>query len=73
MKRVYTGYKDYFLYIRKLNNNRYVVDSKDKAFIEYYIGDATYKTYGEALKRIDEIKALHKLERFNIAEQVVEK
>lgn len=65
MRRVYTGYKDFFLYVRKLSNNKYIVDSKDKAFVEYYIGDIQYQTYGEALRRIDELNKLHKLERFS--------
>lgn len=65
MRRVYTGYKDFFLYVRKLSNNKYIVDSKDKAFVEYYIGDIKYQTYGEALRRIDELNKLHKLERFS--------
>jgi len=65
MKRVYTGYKDFFLYIRKLNNGKYVVDSRDKAFIEYYVGNEPFNTYSEAVKRIDELNKTHKLDRFN--------
>jgi hypothetical protein len=67
MNRVYTGYRDYFLFVRKLNNGKYVVDSKDKAFVEYYIGDTGYNSYNEAVRRIDEIKKQHKLDRFNVS------
>lgn len=67
MKRSYTGYKNYFLFIRRVNK-KYVVDSKDKAFIEYYIGDQQYNTYNEAVERIDEISKLHQLDRFDTSE-----
>lgn len=65
MKRVYTGFENCFLYIRKLSNKKYIIDSKDRAFIEYYVGNDSYNTYGEAVARIDEINKLHKLFRFN--------
>ena len=70
MKRVYTGFRDFFLFIRKLSNGRYVVDSRDKAFVEYYIGDDQYTTYGEALRRIEQLRKLHKLDRFELAKAV---
>lgn len=65
MSRTFTGYKDYFLYVRKLGSGKFIVDSKDKAFIEYYVGDLPYNTYPEAADKIDKIRKAHKLERFN--------
>lgn len=63
--KIYTGFKDYYLAIRRLPNGKFIIESKDKAFIEYYIGFTPFNTYVEASTRLIEIKTNHQLDRFS--------
>lgn len=63
--RIYTGFRDYYLFIRR-KDRLFVIDSKDKYFIEYYVGlDRTFRSFDEALEFLNKIKVKHALERFN--------
>jgi len=64
MNKIYTGYKNCTLYIKKVKG-RFYIASDDTAFVDYYVGNESCDTYNEAFNKLQVIYKQFDLGRFD--------